>query len=62
MAYGKRFAHLTTEAAESAAKLVLSQISERLNFAKHQTKIDEEIECLHFGICSYQPQIKRVVI
>ena len=62
MSYGNRFAQLTTEAAENAAHLVLSQLSERLNFSKHQSESDEEMECLQFGICSYQPQSQRVVI
>ena len=62
MSYGKRFAQLTTEASEKAARLVLTQLSERLNFYKHQLKIDEEMECLQFGICSYQAQPNRVVL
>ena len=62
MSYGNRFAQLTTEAAENAARLVLTQLSERLSFSRHQTKIDEEMECLQFGICSYQPQTQRVII
>ena len=61
MSYGNCIAQLTTEAAETAASLVLNQLSERLNFSKHQSKIDEEMECLQFGICSYQPQVQRVV-
>ena len=60
MPYGNRFAQLTTEAAENAARLVLSQLSERINFTNHQSKIDDEMDCLQFGICSYQPQ--KVVI
>ena len=56
MPYGNRFAQLTTEAAENAARLVLTQLSQRLNFHKHQSMIDEEMECLQFGICSCQPQ------
>ena len=56
MSYRNLFAQLTTEAAENAARLVLSQLSERLNFSKHSLKSDEEMECLQFGICSYQPQ------
>ena len=56
MSYGNRFAQLTTEAAENAARLVLSQLSERINFTQHQSKTDDEMECLQFGICSYQPQ------
>ena len=62
MSYGNRFTQLTTEAAENAARLVLNQLSERLNLSKHQSKIDEEIECLQFGICSYQPQPQRIVL
>ena len=62
MSYGNRFAQLTSEAAENAAHLVLTQLSERLNFSKHQSESDEEMECLQFGICSYQPQSKRVVL
>ena len=61
MSYANRFAQLTTEAAENAARLVLTQLSERLSFSRHQTKIDEEMECLQFGICSYQPQTQRVI-
>ena len=60
MSYGNRFAQLTTEAAENAARLVLSQLSERLNFTKIPLKSDEEMECLQFGICSYQAQPQRV--
>ena len=62
MSYVNRFAQLTTEAAENAARLVLTQLSERLRFSRHQTKIDDEMECLQFGICSYQPQTQRVII
>ena len=62
MSYGNRFAQLTTEAAENAAHLVLTQLSERLNFSKHQSENDEELECLQFGICSYQPQSQTVVL
>ena len=61
MSYGNRFAQLTTEAAENAARLVLSQLSERLNFSKLTLKRDEEMECLQFGICSYQTQTQRVI-
>ena len=60
MSYGNRFAQLTTEAAENAARLVLSQLSERLHFPKLPLKSDEEMECLQFGICSYQTQPQRV--
>ena len=60
MSYANRFAQLTTEAAENAARLVLSQLSERLSFSKHPSNNDEEMECLQFGICSYQAQPQRV--
>ena len=60
MSYGNRFAQLTTEAAENAARLVLNQLSERLNFSKRPLKSDDEMECLQFGICSYQVQPQRV--
>ena len=59
MSYGNRFAQLTTEAAENAARLVISQLSERINLYRHQSKIDDEMECLQFGICTYQPQTNR---
>ena len=59
MSYGNRFTQLTTEAAENAARLVLSQLSERINFTKHQSKNDVEMECLQFGICSYQAQTTK---
>ena len=62
MPYVNRFTQLTNEAAENAARLVLSQLSERLNFSTQQSKVDEEMECLQFGICSYQPQAKRLAI
>ena len=61
MFYGNRFAQLTTEADENAARLVLSQLSERLNFSKLSLKSDEEMECLQFGICTYQPQQQRII-
>ena len=61
MSYGNRFAQLTTEAAENAARLVLRQLSERLNFSKLPSNNDEEMECLQFGICSYQAQPQRVI-
>jgi len=60
MSYENRFAQLTTEAAENAARLVLSQLSERLSFTKYPSNNDEEMECLQFGICSYQAQPLRV--
>jgi len=60
MFYKNRLAQLTTEAAENAARLVLSQLSERLSFSKHPSTNDEEMECLQFGICTYQAQPQRV--
>ena len=60
MSYGNRFAQLTTDAAENAARLVLSQLSERLNFSKHPPNKDDEKECLQFVICSYQAQPQRI--
>ena len=60
MSYLNRYAQLTTEAAENAARLVLSQLSERINFSKRKQRKDEEMECLQFGICSYQVQPQRV--
>ena len=56
MYYGNPFVQLTTEAAEKAAQLVLEQLSKRLCISKQQTKVDNEMECLQFGICSYQNQ------
>ena len=62
MAFGNRFIQLTTDAAENAAKLVLSQLSERLDFHKNQSKHDAEMECSQFGICSYHHQPNRVIL
>ena len=62
MSYGNRFAQLTTEAAENAARLVLTQLSERINFSKHTSASDKEMECMQFGICPYQPQPQRITI
>ncbi len=62
MSYKNRFAKLTTEAAENAARLVLSQLSKRLHFSKRPSSHDEEMECLQFGICSYQSQTQRVIL
>tara|TARA_B100001250_G_scaffold404450_1_gene420456 strand:- start:767 stop:955 length:189 start_codon:yes stop_codon:yes gene_type:complete len=62
MSYGNRIAQLTTEAAENAARLVLTQLTERLNYSRHKSNIDEEMECLQFGICSYQPQTQRIIL
>ena len=56
MSYGNQFAQLTTEAAENAARLVLTQLAERLDFSKHQYENDAEMEYLQFGICSYHPE------
>ena len=61
MSYGNRFAQLTTEAAENAARLVLTQLSERIDFLKHPSESDKEMECMQFGICSYKPQPQRVI-
>ena len=60
MSYRNRIVQLTADAAENAGRLVLSQLSERLSFSKHPSKNDEEMECLQFGICSYQSQPQRV--
>ena len=60
MSYGNRFAQLTTEAAENAARLVLSQLSERLSFSKNLSNNDEDMECLQFGICAYKAQPQRI--
>ena len=60
MSFGNRFAQLTSEAAENAAKLVLNQLAERLNYSKHQTTSDAKMECLQFGICTYDSE-ERVV-
>tara|TARA_Y100001968_G_C18909554_1_gene504605 strand:- start:4 stop:192 length:189 start_codon:yes stop_codon:yes gene_type:complete len=62
MSYRKSFTQLTNEAAENAARNVLTQLSERLNFSKHQSKIDEEMECLQFGICSYSVKKHSLVL
>ncbi len=61
MSYGNCFAQLTTDAAENAARLVLTQLTERLNINRRHRKNDEEMECLQFGICSYRPQNQRVI-
>ena len=60
MSYGNSFAQLTTQSAENAARLVLTQLSERLSFSKQQSRIDEEMECLQYGICSYKTQTKTL--
>ena len=56
MTYENRITQLRTETAENAARLVIEQLSERLNFSRHQAKIDKEMECMQYGICSYQHQ------
>ncbi len=61
MSYGNQFPQLNTEAAENAARLVLSQLSERIRFSKRKSINDEEMECLQFGICAYQTQPKSVI-
>ena len=60
MSYANRFAQLTTDAAENAARLVLNQLSQRLRFSKNLSNTDEEMECLQFGICSYQAKPQRI--
>ena len=60
MSYGNRFAQLTTEAAEKAAQLVLNQLTERICLSKQSSDNDEKMECLQFGICSYQAQPQKV--
>ena len=62
MAYENRFAQLTTDAAEKAARLVLTQLSERINFSKQQNKIENDMECLQFGICSYQSDTNSIIL
>ena len=62
MSHRNSFSQLTTESAENAARLVLAQLSKRLNFSKQQKRIDEEMECLQFGICSYKSQTKRLAL
>ncbi len=59
MKFENRITQLTNEAAENAAQLVLTQLSERLSFSKHQSKLDEEMDCLQFGICTYQNRAKK---
>ena len=60
MSHKNTFSQLSAEAIEYAAQSVLKQLSERLNFTKHQSRNDEELECLQFGICSYEPQPQRI--
>ena len=62
MSYENRFAQLTTEAAENAARLVLNQLSERLNLYNHQSENDEEMECLQFGICAYKAKKQKLFV
>ncbi len=61
MSYGNRFTQLSREAAENAARLVLAQLSERLDYSRHKSLTDAEMECLQFGICSYQPQSQKII-
>ena len=61
MSYGNRLTQLTNEAAENAARLVLNQLSERLNLSKNQLKNDVEMECLQFGICSTESRAQQLV-
>jgi len=61
MTYENRFTQLTTQAAENAARLVLNQLVERLNVSKHQSKVDAEMECSQFGICSYQTPSQTLI-
>ena len=62
MFYGNQFTQLSNEAAENSARLVLQQLSKRIYFSKQLSRSDEEMECLQFGICSYQPQAQKVVL
>ena len=50
------YGQLTKEGAENAAKLILSQLRERLNLNNDHSAIDKELECMQFGICSNQPK------
>ena len=61
MSYENRFAQLTTESDENTAQQFLTQLSERLRFSKHQSKDDDEMECLQFGICSFRADPQRVI-
>ena len=56
ISYGNRFAQLTTE----SARHVLCQLSKKLSFSKYPLNNYKDMECLKFGICSYQAQPKRV--
>jgi hypothetical protein len=60
MSYGNLFAQLNTEAVKNVARHVISQLPERLSFSKHPSNNDEDMECLQFGICSYQAQSQRI--
>ena len=62
MSYGNPFNDLTLEAAENAARNVLTQLSDRLNFSKNDSRNDEELECLQFGICTYHSHQQRVIV
>ena len=54
MSLGILFNASSAEAEEKAARIVISQLSNRLHFSKQQPSVDEEIECLQFGICTYE--------
>ena len=62
MSLGNHFTQLSNEAAENAARLVLNQLSKRLDFWKDKSSIDAEMECMQFGICSFQPHPNRVIL
>ncbi len=62
MSFSKSFTELTTQGADNAARLVLKKLSKRIYFSTRESTSDEEMECLQFGICTYQSQHKRVVI
>ncbi len=60
MSSKNRFAELSTHAAEKAARSILNQLSERLNFTKYQSSKDRDLECMQFGICAYQAQPQKI--
>ena len=60
ISYINRFTKLTTEDAKNFAWHVLCQLSVRLSFSRYPSKNDKDMECLKFGICSYQAQAQRV--
>ena len=61
MSFGTRFTQLNKEAAENAARLVLSQLYKRLHFSQRLSSNDEEMECLQFGICSYRTEPPKLL-